>query len=833
MRTTFNYSLLTLIFILLGCSTQKDRPLNRGYHSLNTKFNVLFNGEEALKFGVDVLENQAEDNFDKILPVELITLNGEGQNQSGAIPSFTVAEEKAVKAIQKHSMNLNGVQKNSQIVNAYLLLGKARYYDGRFIPAIESFNYLLSLPSKIDVFYEGKLWREKTNIRLGNNQLAISNLTPLAEQVSQKNKHFAEINAVLAQAFLNVRKNDSALKYIKNAGKFETKKLQKARYKFIEAQLFERINQKDSARLAYNTIVNLKRKVPRIYWMRAKLNTLGSNLELDTEEPEKEFEKLARNFENQNFLHLIYRSQAQYYLRQKKGDLAKKFYTKSFQSSTIDQSTRKQNYRDLADDSFARGEYVNTGFYLDSLLSQYSQQNNERKQIARERRGLDEVIAFERTIKKADSILLLAAMSREEQLSYYQKIIDDKRAEELAKVELEGKSFFNILGQTNKNRFYFYNQNLVVLGEQDFATNFGNRQNVDNWNRIESLANLNDFTENSDEENPNSEQQDPIVKETAESYADLLPKDPKMLDSLFNARNQAYLEVGIIYKEHFKDNELAENRFQELLSKSPSDSQKTNAWYHLYKIEEGRGSQNVSIYKEKIITNYPESRFARILKNPDNFKLKENETPEIIYEKLYTLYLDQEYEKVLSEGDDLLVIVSGTPLASKVSYLMANAFGRLDGIDSWREKLELLVKEFPNSEEATQANKTLKSLANVSQDKSDEYTRVYNNYKGVFSLLKKDKDSIPSLINSITEVLDKNRITYKSITKEVYDREYIFLVISGLRDESEILIEFENEKKETLFDMLSDKFVLLSSEYRDIQLFKNWKSTNITKLDEK
>jgi hypothetical protein len=53
-----------------------------------------------------------------------------------------LAETKATKAIQKHSMNIDGRERN-QIDEAYLLLGKARYYDQRFIPALDAFNYIL------------------------------------------------------------------------------------------------------------------------------------------------------------------------------------------------------------------------------------------------------------------------------------------------------------------------------------------------------------------------------------------------------------------------------------------------------------------------------------------------------------------------------------------------------------------------------------------------------------------------------------------------------------------------------------------------------------------
>ena len=132
-----------VIFLLYGCSTQKNKVLNRGYHSLNTKYNVLFNGNEAFNVGKSILESANEDNFFEFLEVEPISISGERMDQTSIVPGFNRAEEKAVKAIQKHSMNINGLQRNNKIDNAYLLLGKARYYDRRFFPAMEAFNYLL------------------------------------------------------------------------------------------------------------------------------------------------------------------------------------------------------------------------------------------------------------------------------------------------------------------------------------------------------------------------------------------------------------------------------------------------------------------------------------------------------------------------------------------------------------------------------------------------------------------------------------------------------------------------------------------------------------------
>ena len=67
-----------------------------------------------------------------------------------------------------HGMNIEGKEKNPQIDEAYLLLGKARYFDQRFVPALAAFNNILNKYPTSDKINQVKVWREKTNLRLGN-----------------------------------------------------------------------------------------------------------------------------------------------------------------------------------------------------------------------------------------------------------------------------------------------------------------------------------------------------------------------------------------------------------------------------------------------------------------------------------------------------------------------------------------------------------------------------------------------------------------------------------------------------------------------------------------
>src|SRR5690606_17574928 len=124
-----------------------------------------------------------------------------GQDSVPRNANFKRAEDKAIKAVEKHSMNIGGSEKNPQMDEAYLLLGKSRYYDQRFIPALEAFNFILHKYPDSDRINELKIWKEKVNIRLDNNNIAIQNLSKLLKEIKFKDQVTADANAILAQAY--------------------------------------------------------------------------------------------------------------------------------------------------------------------------------------------------------------------------------------------------------------------------------------------------------------------------------------------------------------------------------------------------------------------------------------------------------------------------------------------------------------------------------------------------------------------------------------------------------------------------------------------------------
>jgi hypothetical protein len=213
------YSLiLGFLLILIACSTKRNTFVSRNIHALSTKDNILYNGQIALDKGIIELKATYKDNFWENLPIERMQVNKEevkpGETKNA---NFERAETKATKAIQKHSMNIGGSEKNPQMDEAYLLLGKTRYYDQRFIPALEAFNYILYKSPGSDKIHEAKIWREKTNMRLDNDVLALKNMQVILKDIKLKNQIFADANATISQAFLNLGQKDSAVAKLKLA----------------------------------------------------------------------------------------------------------------------------------------------------------------------------------------------------------------------------------------------------------------------------------------------------------------------------------------------------------------------------------------------------------------------------------------------------------------------------------------------------------------------------------------------------------------------------------------------------------------------------------------
>lgn len=831
-----------ILFILLGgilfnaCSTKKDAFVNRNWHALNTKFNTLYNGNIAFEEGRDELNTNYKDDYWEILPVERlevtedIKLDSEDNN-----PNFIIAEEKASKAIQKHSMDIKDEERNPQTDEAFLLLGKARYFDQRYIPALEAFNYIINKYDYSDKLGEAHIWREKVNIRLENEDLAIKNLKRVFKYENLDDQEYADARAMLAQAYINQDSLGKAVQQLKIASYHTKKNPEKGRYYYIIGQLYNRLDQKDSANYAFDKVIDLNRKSPRVYLINAEIEKIR-NTEVIPENKLEMLEfltKIEENRENRPFLDKIYRQVAEYHLEQENDSMALVYFNKSLRATENEPKLNALNYENLAVYNFDKNEYKLSGAYYDSVLTNLDENTKKFRSTKKKLDNLEDVIKYEDIAQNADSVITLYNLPVDDQIAYFEKYVAKLQAEKLAATKEEDDritaGFAQFAeskgGKENKGKFYFYNLTSLGYGKNDFVQKWGKRQLEDDWRWSKKGRLLPSEATGELVAANDSLSSEPTEEErmTVDFYMDRIPKEETFIDSLKTERNFANYQLGLIYKEKFKENTLAAKKLEDVLASEPEKRLILPSKYNLYKIYEEEGSPLMAQMKANILQNHADSRYAEILLNPRAVLEDDADSPDARYAALYRLYQQQEYLQTITGAEENIDKYTGDPIVPKFEMLKANAIGRLNGFEPFKEQLDYVALTYPNNPEGKKAEQMvaeqLPKLA-LKDFSSEKGSTGAGNWKVVFPF-RRSNNEIALRVKGDLEAAIKD-LKYKNIiSKDIYTLEDQFVVVHGFPSKDYALGFAELIKFNKDYLIRNENFVILSSNYKIIQVHKN------------
>ncbi len=824
------------ILLFNACSVKKDKFINRNWHALNTKYNTLYNGNIAFEAGLEELRNSYKDDFWEILPVERLDVTDEIKLDSeDNNPNFIIAEEKATKAIQKHSMDIKDEERNPQTDEAFLLLGKARYFDQRYIPALESFNYILKKYVESDKLNEATIWREKTNMRLDNPELAIKNLKRLFKYEDLKNQEYADANAVLAQSYLNLKAPDTAIQKLKIAQGYTKKNEERGRYLFIIGQLYNQLGFKDSANYAFDKVIDLNRKSPRVYMINAHLKKIQNTevTEANYEELLAYLTDLEENRENRPFLDKIFRQVAQFHLGTDSDSLAIAYFNKSLRATQNDPKLNAKNYENLATYNFDQNEYKTAGAYYDSVLTNLTENTRKYRAIKKKFDNLEDVIKYEDIVQYADSVITLYELPEQERVTYFEEYIAElqrKAAEEEAEKERKASAGFATFGESkggkeNKGKFYFYNITSLGYGKTSFKTQWGDRELEDDWRwSNKNKAKISEATgEAIAEDGTTEDQTTEEEKYSVDFYLAQIPTDTAVIDSLSNGRNFANYQLGLIYKEKFKENLLAADKLERVLASDPEERLVLPSKYNLYKIYEESGSPLALEMKQNIINNHPDTRYAEILLNPQAILANNAESPDQKYTQLFQKLEAQHYLEVITLSQEYIDRFTGDPIVPKFELLKANAIGRLQGFEAFKEALNYVALTYPNNPEGKKAEMIVAEQLPKLADKAfspETGSEGTGNWKVVFEFKVANNEKALKLMERLQEVVDD--LKYKNtLSKDIYNLEEQFVVVHGFKSQEFALGFAELIKNNRDYRIKDENFVILSSNYKIILVHKN------------
>lgn len=832
--------IIILALLLTGCSRKNDTFLSRNFHAVTTEYNTLYNGQLALDLGRSTLVETFKDDYWDILPIERIVFDeNAASGEENRDENFLRAEEKAIKAIQKHAMKIDGEERNPQIDEAFLLLGKARYYDQQFVPALEAFNYVLAYYPKSNNVAQAKVWKEKTNIRLDNNEIAIENLAEIFKAEKKlKDQDIADAHAMLAQAYLNLEVPDSALAYIQSASNLTKKNEERGRYNYIKGQLYNKLGKKDSANLAFQEVIDLNRKVPRKYHINAHLEQVynfdyGSG---DTLVLRERLDKMAINRENRPFLNKIYYAKATYFMAINKEDSAIANYNKSLRTQGEDEYLNSRDYLALADYNFDNAAYKVAGAYYDSVIGKLSDRTREYRIIRKKRENLTDVIDYEDLTQRNDSILRLAKMSDEDINTYFEdyiaKLKEKATQDSLARIEeVRNNEFFTSNSNTRNTSqatvggFYFYNDVAVAYGKQSFEKQWGKRKLEDGW-RLSSRQNI-PLNSNQLPGVVDNVVQEEVVKKTAADYIATVPREAAQIDSLSRERDFAYFQLGIIYKEKFKEYPLAADRLEKLLTFEPEENLVLPAKYNLYQIYGKMDAfAKAESSKTDITSNYPDSRYAFRILNPDTALQADADAPEEVYKQVYGLFQKQDFVTLLPELDRRIDQFYGDPYLPKFELLKATALGRYEGFEVYKTALNYVALTYPRTEEGKKAQSLIQEALPSMDFSNFDDEELSINYKVLYPFQNGSIIEAQEFEKQLLEAFELVNYENFEISLDVYNPEQFFLVIHYItsRSQGEGLVELLETNEDIIEEdlLLSRPNTIIASEnYKIIQLHKN------------
>ncbi len=845
---------------MIACSTKKNTLLSRTSHSVGTKYNILYNGGIGLEKGLQSIQGNNEDNFWKLLPIEKMQFDENfSEGEKAKNPDFERAETKATKAIQKHSMNIGGRERNWQIDEAYLMLGKARYYDQRFIPAIEAFNYILYKYPESNNIYTAKIWREKTNMRLGNDAIALKNIKLLLKKTDLDKQTFADANALLAEAFLNLEQKDSAVAKLRIAEQFTRKNEERARYRFILGQMYQEEEKRDSAIYFYDQVIDLNRKADRKYMMHAyakKAQLFDYGRDNDTIFL-KTFNRLVTDRENRPYYDFLFYEMGVYYDKKKDQDNALKFYNKSLGRKSKDPYLMASAYRNIGNMYFKNTNYTMAAKYYDSTLVKLDPKTREYAFIEKNRKNLDNVIKYEAVAKRNDSIIKVYNLPATEKKIYFEnyiaelkkkdeakRILEEKEKERLANIDLNSRADNSGNGAVNPNSlgkpaeldggglgmppggndatstFYFYNPTTVAYGKVQFRKMWGNRTLGGNW-RLAGVKSASDIAINDSIANQDVAiaLKDTVVVEkyTVAFYTKQLPTSEKAMDSIGKERNFAYYQLGLIYKEKFKEYNLASDKLEQLLRNNPEEKLVLPSMYNLYKIYQITNPQKAEAIKAEISSKYPDSRYAQILNNKSE---DPNSSPDKEYQKWYKLFEEEKFNEVLDNIDNLINQYSGDDIVSKYELLKANTLGKVNGLEAYKKGLENVADNYPNSEEGKNARELLEKQVPV-LEKLNFTTTDNKSWKILYAVSNTDTKTLKQIEEAIRVFLLVENFERLTTSFDKYNKTESFVIIHGLKSEAyaqDVAGVLRDDKK---YKIAHPAVVISTDNYKVVQIKKN------------
>jgi len=742
---SFILKILAFTFVLsfVACSNQKNTVTSRAFHNLTAHYNVYFNGNESFKVGEANIKRSFKDDYSLILP---IFIYDEKNAIQPAVGDMDNTIKKMSKMIQFHSIKAKPKHKRGTktakqkafetkaeyckwIDDGYLFMGRSHLYRHEFDAAIQAFQFVIKTYPTEPIIYDAMLWTLRTYVSAGKFDDAREYLNEIRNTKDFPKKLEGQLALIVADYHIKEKRYKEAIPELEKAIEYEKKKKKRARLTYILAQLYQQIGDFTQSSELYAKVIKMHPEYEMEF--NAQISrALVYNENQGDEELLKQMTKMLKDDKNYEYLDQIYYALANIDMKNGDKPAAIQKYKLSAQKSVNNDQQKGLSYLALAEIYYQTPVYDSAGLYYDSTMTFLSKKYENYAKVSAVAANLNDLIKNIKIVEREDSLQSLAKMGEVERNILIDKTIQDiKNAETRRQQEMQndmrrGNDLRNELDpfgeQNSKGSWYFYNPMSVSRGQSEFVRMWGQVKLEDNWRRKNKSVIMEDTNvENAEDEavNPDDDATNPLKRAY---YLKDLPKTPEDFTASDDRIIDALLSIGVIYQERFKDTEASAKSYEELLSRFPKNKYLLTIYYNLYEMYSQIGDHTTAdIYKRKIISEFPDSRYAKMFTNPNFLRelLAAQSQVSNLYQLAYTNFNNRNYAAVVNMVDGAMQQYPDNLLLPNFLFIKSMSEGAIYQPDKSKmlTGLKFIVEKYPNHEVGIKAKETITFLE--SEDK--------------------------------------------------------------------------------------------------------------------
>ena len=368
-------------------------------------------------------------------------------------------------------------------------------------------------------------------------------------------------------------------------------------------------------------------------------------------------------------------------------------------------------------------KYPLAGAYYDSAVSYLDKDYPDYEIVLNKKKSLSRLIADYNIIESEDSLQRMAKLNGGELDKLIKRMIkkaiedEEKAKEDAENVAFNSANSNEINNGAAKNvgtgsSWYFYNQQQLTFGFSEFQKKWGARKLEDNWRRSNKqvIANFNPEESDTTKGKLTSDADTTGPTKSKTWYTKNLPLTKEKVDASTLKIVEAYYDLGLIYKEQLMDLTKAASTFETLNQKYPGNKYEATCYYQLYRLYLAmKDNVNADINKNLILSKYPNTDYAQILRNPQYNAEKSNRLNKIeaYYEETYLAYTDGNYAVALDRCNAADTLIAKSKFKPKFALLKSLCIGRLKPVSEFELALKQVVADYPKDSVKIRAEEIL------------------------------------------------------------------------------------------------------------------------------